>query len=308
MGRRLPWAGTRPLWPAAGPLWVSPEKERECAALESAALSLKFLEGSLALQVLGLSQVPSAPAGPQRPAAFIAGPGTGIHWELTPGLWCGLFGVDTTRQAWPPRGWQAVTSVSAASPFLSRIACLLQVGDPLGDGGSTLDFMAMKSYSDVSLDISVLGCLGRLCRVPPGGQGGSSLPIGRTMKTRILRTPQVTPDGACPALLSDLRPHPWESSAGVPPPLVHQCAHHRRPRVLTGLAPSGKMLVCRRGPPSPSWPVVSVARLLPSPFRPAGRAVRALGGLAQGSPPGGLWQPLEASLASPLGPGASGLK
>ncbi|XP_032482518.1 bromodomain-containing protein 9 isoform X2 [Phocoena sinus] len=184
----------------------------------------------------------------------------------------------------------------------------VKVGDPLGDGGSTLDFMAMKSYSDVSLDISVLGCLGRLCRVLPGGQGGSSLPIGHTMKTRILRTPQVTPDGACPALLSDLRPHPWESSAGVPPPLVHRCAHHRRPRVPTGLAPSGKMLVCRRGPPSPSWPVVSVARLLPSPFRPAGRAVRALGGLAQGSPPGGLWQPLEASLASPLGPGASGLK
>ncbi|XP_068391206.1 bromodomain-containing protein 9 isoform X4 [Eschrichtius robustus] len=37
-----------------------------------------------------------------------------------------------------------------------------QVGDPLGDGGSTLDFMAMKSYSDVSLDISVLGCLGKV--------------------------------------------------------------------------------------------------------------------------------------------------
>lgn len=92
MGCRLPWAGTRPLWPAAGPPWVSPEKERECAALESAALSVKFLEGSLALQVLGLSQVPSAPVGPQRPAAFIAGPGTGIHWELTPGLRCGLFG------------------------------------------------------------------------------------------------------------------------------------------------------------------------------------------------------------------------
>ncbi|XP_057397172.1 bromodomain-containing protein 9 isoform X1 [Balaenoptera acutorostrata] len=37
-----------------------------------------------------------------------------------------------------------------------------QVGDPLGDGGSALDFMAMKSYSDVSLDISVLGCLGKV--------------------------------------------------------------------------------------------------------------------------------------------------
>ncbi|XP_020932790.1 bromodomain-containing protein 9 isoform X4 [Sus scrofa] len=37
-----------------------------------------------------------------------------------------------------------------------------KAGDPLGDGGSALDFMAMKSYSDVSLDISVLGCLGKV--------------------------------------------------------------------------------------------------------------------------------------------------
>ncbi|EPY84990.1 bromodomain containing 9 isoform 1-like protein [Camelus ferus] len=39
---------------------------------------------------------------------------------------------------------------------------LRQAGDPLGDGGSALDFMAMKSYPDVSLDISVLGCLGKV--------------------------------------------------------------------------------------------------------------------------------------------------
>nr|XP_045362844.1 bromodomain-containing protein 9 isoform X3 [Camelus bactrianus] len=37
-----------------------------------------------------------------------------------------------------------------------------KAGDPLGDGGSALDFMAMKSYPDVSLDISVLGCLGKV--------------------------------------------------------------------------------------------------------------------------------------------------
>ncbi|KAM7231422.1 hypothetical protein CapIbe_017867 [Capra ibex] len=42
----------------------------------------------------------------------------------------------------------------------------VKAGDPLGDGSSTLDFMAMKPYSDVSLDISVLGCLGP--RVAPG--------------------------------------------------------------------------------------------------------------------------------------------
>ncbi|XP_022437012.1 bromodomain-containing protein 9 isoform X3 [Delphinapterus leucas] len=170
----------------------------------------------------------------------------------------------------------------------------VKAGDPLGDGGSTLDFMAMKSYSDVSLDISVLGCLGRLCRVPPGGQGGSALPIGCTMKTPILRTPQVTADGACPALLSDLRPHPWESSAGVPPPASASvcsppsstCAHWAGPiGEDASVLPSA--LVCQRGPPSPSWPVVFVVRLLPSPFRPAGRTVRLLGGLAQGSSPRG---------------------
>ncbi|KAB0355139.1 hypothetical protein FD755_022598 [Muntiacus reevesi] len=38
----------------------------------------------------------------------------------------------------------------------------VKAGDPLGDGGSTLDFMAMKPCSDVSLDISVLGCLGKV--------------------------------------------------------------------------------------------------------------------------------------------------
>uniref|UniRef100_A0A8C3YID4 Bromodomain-containing protein 9 n=1 Tax=Catagonus wagneri TaxID=51154 RepID=A0A8C3YID4_9CETA len=37
-----------------------------------------------------------------------------------------------------------------------------KAGDPLGDGGPALDFMAMKSYSEVSLDISVLGCLGKV--------------------------------------------------------------------------------------------------------------------------------------------------
>ncbi|XP_036918831.1 bromodomain-containing protein 9 isoform X2 [Sturnira hondurensis] len=35
-------------------------------------------------------------------------------------------------------------------------------GDPLGDGGSVLDFMSMKSYSDVSLDISMLSSLGKV--------------------------------------------------------------------------------------------------------------------------------------------------
>lgn len=45
--------------------------------------------------------------------------------------------------------------------------CPLQAGDSLGDGGSVLDFVSVKAYSDVSLGISVLGSLGRSCRVHP---------------------------------------------------------------------------------------------------------------------------------------------
>ncbi|CAK6444236.1 unnamed protein product [Pipistrellus nathusii] len=38
----------------------------------------------------------------------------------------------------------------------------VKAGDSLGDGGSVLDFMSMKSYSDVSLDISMLSSLGKV--------------------------------------------------------------------------------------------------------------------------------------------------
>ncbi|KAK2497414.1 hypothetical protein MC885_019291 [Smutsia gigantea] len=37
-----------------------------------------------------------------------------------------------------------------------------RAGDSLGDGNSVLDFMSVKSYSDVSLDISMLGSLGKV--------------------------------------------------------------------------------------------------------------------------------------------------
>lgn len=55
-----------------------------------------------------------------------------------------------------------------AHPVTSLLFCLVstclpQAGDSLGDGSSVLDFMSMKSYSDASLDISMLGSLGRLC-------------------------------------------------------------------------------------------------------------------------------------------------
>ncbi|XP_044945263.1 bromodomain-containing protein 9 isoform X12 [Mustela putorius furo] len=38
----------------------------------------------------------------------------------------------------------------------------VKAGDSLGDGGSVLDFMSMKSYSDASLDISAIGSLGKV--------------------------------------------------------------------------------------------------------------------------------------------------
>uniref|UniRef100_A0A8C6FR05 Bromodomain-containing protein 9 n=1 Tax=Moschus moschiferus TaxID=68415 RepID=A0A8C6FR05_MOSMO len=38
----------------------------------------------------------------------------------------------------------------------------VKAGDPLGDSGSTSDFTATRPYSGVSLDISVLGCLGKV--------------------------------------------------------------------------------------------------------------------------------------------------
>ncbi|XP_016067734.1 PREDICTED: bromodomain-containing protein 9 isoform X3 [Miniopterus natalensis] len=38
----------------------------------------------------------------------------------------------------------------------------VKAGDSIGDGGSVLDFMSMKSYSDVSLDISMLSSLGKV--------------------------------------------------------------------------------------------------------------------------------------------------
>lgn len=38
----------------------------------------------------------------------------------------------------------------------------VKVGDPLGDSGPVLDFMSMKPYPDVSLDVSMLSSLGKV--------------------------------------------------------------------------------------------------------------------------------------------------
>ena len=78
----------------------------------------------------------------------------------------GLSVDSCIRDAAGPASVPWVVGSSSLPLLLSHMACLPQAGDPLGDGGSTLDFMAMKPYSDVSLDISVLSCLGRLCQVP----------------------------------------------------------------------------------------------------------------------------------------------
>ncbi|MBV95015.1 Bromodomain-containing protein 9, partial [Eschrichtius robustus] len=73
-----------------------------------------------------------------------------------------------------------------------------QVGDPLGDGGSTLDFMAMKSYSDVSLDISVLGCLGKVKKELDHDDGHLSLDE-TTKLLQDLQEAQVERGGSRPS-------------------------------------------------------------------------------------------------------------
>ncbi|KAM9106137.1 bromodomain-containing protein 9 isoform 3-T6 [Megaptera novaeangliae] len=75
---------------------------------------------------------------------------------------------------------------------------LRQVGDPLGDGGSTLDFMAMKSYSDVSLDISVLGCLGKVKKELDHDDGHLSLDE-TTKLLQDLQEAQVERGGSRPS-------------------------------------------------------------------------------------------------------------
>lgn len=56
-----------------------------------------------------------------------------------------------------------------------------QPGDTLGDGGSVLDFVSVKPYPDVSLDMTMLGTLG-MC--PPilawvvGGVLWNGAPLG----------------------------------------------------------------------------------------------------------------------------------
>ncbi|XP_035020182.1 bromodomain-containing protein 9 isoform X3 [Hippoglossus stenolepis] len=52
--------------------------------------------------------------------------------------------------------------------------CDIQMADGtgLGDSGSVLDFMSMKSYPDMSLDISMLNSLGKTVKKEPGNEEG----------------------------------------------------------------------------------------------------------------------------------------
>ncbi|XP_023607644.1 bromodomain-containing protein 9 isoform X2 [Myotis lucifugus] len=81
----------------------------------------------------------------------------------------------------------------------------VKTGDSLGDGGSVLDFMSMKSYSDVSLDISMLSSLVRRHQpgspkeegVHPGDQSQLPEPHPR-VSYRMCPTPNCDWDSAAP--------------------------------------------------------------------------------------------------------------
>lgn len=75
---------------------------------------------------------------------------------------CGAGGLPVVRLGGLPRPGLVSTARDPPSPCF----CPLQAGDALG--GSVLDFMPMKPYSDVSLDISMLGSLGRWWGLPYG--------------------------------------------------------------------------------------------------------------------------------------------
>ncbi|XP_055003636.1 bromodomain-containing protein 9 isoform X3 [Sorex araneus] len=55
-----------------------------------------------------------------------------------------------------------------------------KLGDTLADGGSVLDFVSVKPYSDVSLDMAVLGTLGKVKKELEPEDG--PLPLGETAK------------------------------------------------------------------------------------------------------------------------------
>ncbi|XP_056900983.1 bromodomain-containing protein 9 isoform X1 [Takifugu flavidus] len=55
---------------------------------------------------------------------------------------------------------------------MQRISVQMSDGTGLGDSGSVLDFMSMKNYPDMSLDISMLNSLGKTVKKEPGHEEG----------------------------------------------------------------------------------------------------------------------------------------
>lgn len=119
----------------------------------------------------GPCHTPLAPVSPE--PAWHCCSGQGLPCEATPlapGLhtaWSLLLRVE--QQCLSSSGAHCSLG-HLSSCVLCPVSCSLQAGDSLADGGSMLDFVSVKSYSDVSLDISMLGSLGRLCRHTPWGE------------------------------------------------------------------------------------------------------------------------------------------
>ncbi|XP_030744776.1 bromodomain-containing protein 9 isoform X2 [Echinops telfairi] len=108
----------------------------------------------------------------------------------------------------------------------------MKVGDPLGDGGgSVLDFMSVKPYSDVSLDMSVLSSLGKVKKELDREDG--TLGLDETAKLlQDLHEAQAERGGSRPSSnlsslsnASDRDPHPLGSpshlSVGEQPDVTH---------------------------------------------------------------------------------------
>uniref|UniRef100_A0A8D2B441 Bromodomain-containing protein 9 n=1 Tax=Sciurus vulgaris TaxID=55149 RepID=A0A8D2B441_SCIVU len=107
---------------------------------------------------------------------------------------------------------------------------LKQAGDPLGDSSSVLDFMSVKSYSEASLDMSVLSSLGKVKKELE--HDSSHLTLDEAAKLlQDLQEAQVERGGSRPSSnlsslsnASEREPHPPGSphlSVGEPPDAAH---------------------------------------------------------------------------------------
>nr|XP_040127848.1 bromodomain-containing protein 9 isoform X1 [Ictidomys tridecemlineatus] len=112
-----------------------------------------------------------------------------------------------------------------------RPADEVKAGDPLGDGGSVLDFMSVKSYSEASLDMSMLSSLGKVKKELDPDDG--HLHLDETTKLlQDLHEAQAERGGSRPSSnlsslsnASEREPHPPGSpshlSVGEQPDVTH---------------------------------------------------------------------------------------